>query len=265
MIKKHALSFTLCAVSISVLSACTSGANSRHATSPAQELENYQWTQVNIIQSNGQSQSAFHSAQGGPVTLNFSDDQMMLAGLCNNLIAAYQVNGDRITISSPISTMKACGDAELMRYEQQVGQALPSIERWSLLKSDTTDAIPVLTLHFTDGTQWRLQGEQTLAAKYGVEPVRVFLEIEPATVDCTTSSGTMQQCLRVREIVYSEQGLQTSTGPWLDYYGQIEGYEHTPGLRQIIRLNRYPLANAPAGSAAYVDELDMVVQSEIVK
>lgn len=263
MMKKHALSLTFCALSISALSACTTGTASN--MSQAQELENYQWTQVNIIEANGHSQPAFHSEDGGPVQISFSENRMMLSGLCNHMTAAYQLEGSKIKVSSPMSTMKACGDSKLMNYEQQVGKALATMDRWSLLSSNTTDAAPVLTLSFADGSQWRLQGEQTLAAKYGVEPTRVFLEVEPQKVDCTTSQGQAQQCLRVREIVYNEQGVQTSTGPWLDYFASIQGYEHTPGIRQVIRLNRYPLANVPAGSAPYVDELDMIVQSEVVQ
>ncbi|MES1154129.1 MAG: DUF4377 domain-containing protein, partial [Rhodanobacter sp.] len=53
--------------------------------------------------------------------------------------------------------------------------------------------------------------------------------------------------------------------PWQPLQQDIEGYVHEPGVRNVLRVKRYPLQRPPADapSSAYV--LDMVVESEIVR
>lgn len=49
-------------------------------------------------------------------------------------------------------------------------------------------------------------------------------------------------------------------GPWHALPQGIEGYEHEPGIRNVVRVQRYRPAPAGASSAVYV--LDMVVESQ---
>ena len=72
------------------------------------------------------------------------------------------------------------------------------------------------------------------------------------------------QCLRVREIRYGDNGVKTSTGEWENFYSEIEGYKHEPGIRNVLRIQRYKRQNVPADASAYAYVLDMVVESERV-
>jgi hypothetical protein len=73
------------------------------------------------------------------------------------------------------------------------------------------------------------------------------------------------QCLLVRERFFDEQGLAAGTpGQWQPLNQDIEGYTHTPGIRNVVRVKRFTIKNPPADgpSTAYV--LDLVVESEKV-
>ena len=82
------------------------------------------------------------------------------------------------------------------------------------------------------------------------------------TATCQEPPSGDSQCLQVREIRFDEKGLKVgSPGEWQSFAGSIDGYQHTPGVRNVVRVNRF---QPPAGaSAVYV--LDMVVESETVK
>ena len=76
------------------------------------------------------------------------------------------------------------------------------------------------------------------------------------------------QCLRVREVRFADNGIRQGVGEWRLFQGEIEGYEHQRGIRNVLRLQRYPLASKgqPATDGprhAYV--LDLVVESERVR
>ena len=73
------------------------------------------------------------------------------------------------------------------------------------------------------------------------------------------------QCLKVRSVQYDSRGLKTEVGPWQLFYTEIEGYRHEPGVRNVLRVQRYERKQVPADASRYVYVLDMVVESEIVK
>ena len=59
----------------------------------------------------------------------------------------------------------------------------------------------------------------------------------------------------------SGRGLSASGEPAVS----IEGYKHTPGVKNVVRLKRFQRASAPADASKTVYVLDLVVQSETVK
>ena len=70
------------------------------------------------------------------------------------------------------------------------------------------------------------------------------------------------QCLQVRELRYDAQGRKSGdTGEFLHFYDSIEGYTHQPGVRNVLRLQRYTRQNVPADASKYAYVLDMVVES----
>jgi len=230
-------------------------------------LEAYHWRLFAATGKDGQPLPAIPGADGKQVTLNFTDRQVSVDGLCNLLSGGYVVNGSRISITHPVSTMKACADEKLMRDEHAVGQLLPTATDWSMAKADSApdNPAPVLTLTFQDGTKWRMKGEPTASTRYGSEPERVFLEVAPQREACSHPLMPNYQCLKVREIQYDGNGVKTHTGQWMYYYGDIEGYTHEPGVRNVLRVNRYTLKNVPADASKHADVLDMVVESEVVR
>ena len=72
--------------------------------------------------------------------------------------------------------------------------------------------------------------------------------------------------MQVREIKFDEQGLRAGEpGEWQPLFQDIEGFTHTPGTRNVVRVNRYTVANPPADGSSVAYVLDMVVESEVVK
>ena len=51
-------------------------------------------------------------------------------------------------------------------------------------------------------------------------------------------------------------------GEWQNFYDQIEGFSHQPGTRNVLRVNRYTVANPPADGSSQAFVLDMVVESD---
>lgn len=230
-------------------------------------LEAYHWRLFAAADKSGQPLPAIPGADGKQVTLNFTDRQVSVDGLCNLMSGGYTVNGSKISITQPVSTMKACMDETLMRNEHEVGKLLPTASEWNMAKADSApdNPAPVLTLTFKDGSKWRMKGEPTANTRYGSEPQRVFLEVAAQRETCSHPLIPNYQCLKVREIQYGENGVKTGTGEWMYYYGDIEGYTHQPGVRNVLRVNRYTLQNVPADASNRADVLDMVVESEVVR
>ena len=85
----------------------------------------------------------------------------------------------------------------------------------------------------------------------------LFLEVGPQRKACNLGKGYGTQCLQVREIRYDSNGRQTFTGPWEDYFGEIDGYTHQAGVSSVLLMKRYQ----PAGSPNYGYVLDKVVSS----
>lgn len=205
----------------------------------------------------------WQSPHGKQVTLTFDEQRLAVAGLCNNMGAHYQVDGSKIHIDQLISTMRMCPDESLMRYEQAFAQRLPQASVWHIIPSSDDPAQQAnLTLGFEDGAQWVLNGVPTAETKYGTTGETLFLEVQAQTVPCSDPLIPNRQCLNVRTVDYGSDGLKRGHGPWAPFYGYIEGYQHMPGVRNVLRVKRYARQNAPADVSRYAYELDMVVESE---
>jgi len=49
------------------------------------------------------------------------------------------------------------------------------------------------------------------------------------------------------------------------FCGSIEGCSHTPGMRNVLRINRNERKQVPADASRYIHMLDLVVETEVVK
>jgi hypothetical protein len=175
--------------------------------------------------------------------------------------AHFGTQGNDIQLTQTMSTKRACADQALMQLEQRVGQLLPSMKRYQL----TAGATSRLQLIFADGSRWELAGQPTPQTQYGGPAERIFLEVAPERVACSHGVMKNAQCLRVREIRYADNGVKQSVGEWQMFYGEIQGWQHEKGMRNVLRINRYAVKTPPADASAYAYVLDMVVETERVK
>lgn len=252
-----------------LMAACGSTAPMPPAPLPsnaAQQLQAYDWDLAAAYDGRGQAVPSWQLAGRPAARLHFEGNRVAVQNLCNVVGAGYTLNGDRVQVSHPMSTKRACADRELMQLEQQVATQLPQAQRYELRGGGAAPA--QLVLHFTDGSRWELAGAPTPATRYGAAGEQVFLEVAPERVACHHPLMPNAQCLRVRDLRYGDNGVKQSVGEWRFFYGEIEGYQHERGIRNVLRLQRYSLAKngqlpADAPSHAYV--LDMVVESERVR
>ena len=252
------------------LAACgtTEGGGARKASGPsgpagdAQSLTSYHWKlQQAFTPEGGEDQTWFLTSNIPPLELDFVDQRVVVKNLCNVVSAPYAIEGNRLNVQRTMSTLRACDD-QLMRLEQKVSRILPQAKQWGV-QLGTGQESPRLTVQFIDGTRWQLDGKPTAETRYGGAPERIFLEVAPQRAACSHGVIKDYQCLRVREIRYADNGVKSFTGPWENFYSEIEGFTHRAGTRNVLRINRYKRQNVPADASSYAYVLDMVVESGI--
>ncbi len=212
-----------------------------------------------------------HDAQGGaleallvradaPVQLDFADGRVAVGNTCNRMGGGYSVEGDTLKFERFASTMMACVDPKLAALDQEVGKRLEGA-----LQAETPDAA-TLKLTTATGDVLVFKGEPTAETRYGGPGERVFLEVAADAKPCPHPLIPDKQCLQVREVQFDDKGLKTGTpGEFQNFYADIEGYTHEPGVRNVLRVKRYKIANPPADAPNQAYVLDMVVESENAK
>lgn len=198
-----------------------------------------------------------------PITLQFSDEgRLSISTSCNTMGSSWKIENNQIVTGNLMSTMMGCSD-NAMKQEGLAaswfdGRKVPFV----LNLNDTNQ--PTLTLVGAKGEKFVLNGQMTPETKYNTKAETIFLEVSPKTKPC--QGVAPQTCLQVREIKYSEQGLKTQVDKdWSLFYDQIQGFQHTPDERQIIRVKRYEIKNPAADQSKYAYVYDMSVEREAVK
>jgi heat shock protein HslJ len=232
----------------------------RRAADPAlvRSLQGHVWTLQSGTEATGQPIDGL-VLPGQAFKLRFDGARLAISGGCNNITGSWRLSPqNQLMVGRLAATMKAC-EAPLMKADA----ALSAVLAQHLDLQLQAGAAPSLRLVSPTRQTLLLSGEPTLESRYGA-PTRIFLEVEPQTVECV--SGVMRtQCLRVRERRFDAQGLRIEPpGEWRIFHGAIEGYTHTPGVRNVLRINRYQRQQVPADASRYVYVLDMVVESETV-
>ncbi|MFD1712756.1 META domain-containing protein [Ottowia flava] len=234
----------------------------------ARQLTAYEWELTGVRDARGQNDAHWRVTDRPPLRLSFKEGRVAAQNLCNVVGAGYEVNGTQLRISRGMATMRACPEPGLMALEQRVSQQLPTAESAEIRPGAGGVDAPRLTLRFADGSQWELAGAATPETRYGSAGERMFLEVAPRKVACNHPLMRNAKCLRVRDVHYNTQGVKTSTGPWRIFQGSIEGYEHRPGVRNILRVNRYSRAvngQIPADAPSHAYVLDMVVETRTAR
>lgn len=256
------------------LAACAKPPQSEPATTPAAEtpaatasaapadtsaLSANHWRLTDAKNAQGQRIDALFANADKPVQLDFIDGRVGVSNTCNRMGGSYSVAGDELKFDRMASTMMACTDAKLMALDQEVGKRLEG----SLKFAQSAD---MLTLTTVSGDVLAFTGEPTAETRYGGPGETVFLEVAAQTKPCSHPLIPDNQCLQVRELKYDDKGVKAGIdGEFGNFYGDIEGYAHEPGIRNVLRVKRYTIKNPPADGSSLAYVLDMVVESEIVK
>jgi heat shock protein HslJ len=238
-----------------------SAAPARRAADPAlaRALQDHTWTLQSATDAEGRAIDAVQ-VPGHPFVLRFEGARAGLRGGCNQMVASWRLSPhNELRFGQWAGTMKAC-DTPLMNADSQMSALLAQPLQASVQPGDA----PVLRLESAGRQSLSFSGQRTPQSLYG-KPKRIFMEVAAQTVPCQPGAGAPAQCLQVRELRFDEQGLRIGEpGPWQAFYGQIEGYQHQPGVRNVLRLDRFQRSRAPADASRYVYVLDLVVESAIV-
>lgn len=221
-------------------------------------LPQYHWQLMDATDAQGKRIEALFARVDKPVQLDFKDGRLGVTNTCNRMGGTYTLSDTSLTIGRLASTMMACTDNALMALDQEIGKRLEG----TLTLATTRGDAPTLTLTTATGDVLAFTGERTAETRYGGPGERVFLEVAAETKPCNHPLIPDKQCLQVREITYDDQGLKVGTpGPFQHFYDSIEGYTHEPGIRNVLRVDRYTVKNPPADGSSRAYVLDMVVES----
>lgn len=232
------------------------------ASSDVGLLGQYHWQLNNAMDSKGRRIDALFVANQKPLQLDFSADRLTVLNACNNMAAGYRIDKGRLLIGPMTTTMMACPDPALGTLDDAIARRLRGSVNVSLLARDDTPSLQLVT---DSGDTLNFNGVRTAQTRFGGPGETAFLEVAPQTVPCTHPLMPDKECLLVRERHFDAQGLPTGTpGEWRPLYQPIEGYTHTPGVRNVLRVKRYNVANPPADASSIAYVLDLVVESEQV-
>ena len=221
-------------------------------------LPQYHWQLMDATDAQGKRIDALFARADKPVQLDFKDGRLGVTNTCNRMGGTYTLSDTSLTMGRLASTMMACTDNALMALDQEVGKRLEG----TLSVAATQDGVAQLTLTTATGDKLLFAGNPTAETRYGGPGERVFLEVASETRPCSHPLIPDKQCLQVREITYDDKGLKVGTpGEFQHFYDSIEGYTHEPGVRNVLRVDRYTVKNPPADASANAYVLDMVVES----
>jgi heat shock protein HslJ len=222
------------------------------------DLGRYHWRLQDATDATGKRIDALFIRADKPLQLDFADGHVGVANACNRMGGDYSLEGESLTVARMASTMMACSDPKLMALDGEIAKRIEGASKLDLLAGDT----PTLTLANAAGDKLVFAGEPTADTRYGGPGERVFLEVAAQTKPCSHPLIPGKRCLQVREVRYDDRGLKIGTpGAFENFHGEIEGYEHQDGVRNVLRVDRYTIENPPADGSRYAYVLDMVVES----
>ena len=224
----------------------------------AAELPRFHWRLQEANAADGSRIEALFARADKPVQLDFDKGRLAVSNTCNRMGGSYALAAGTLTVGRMASTMMACTDPKLMALDGEVGKRLEGALSLALVAGET----PQLTLGNAAGDRLVFAGTPTADTVYGGPGERIFLEVAAQTKACSHPLIPDMQCLQVRELQYDDKGLKVGTpGAFGNFYDSIEGYTRQPGVRNVLRLQRYTRQNVPADASKYAYVLDMVVES----
>lgn len=222
------------------------------------ELPRFHWRLQDATDATGKRIDALFVRAELPLQLDFRDGRLAVGNTCNRMMGRYATSAGTLTVERLASTMMACVDPKLMALDREAGARLQGALAMGLVAGDA----PRLTLRNAAGDQLAFAGTPTPETLYGAPGERIFLEVAAQTAACSHPLIPDMQCLQVRELKYDDKGLKVGDpGPFGNFYATIEGYTHEPGVRNVLRVDRYAIKDPPADAPSQAFVLDMVVES----
>lgn len=249
------------------MTACTPTQTQQPASPPdTSVLQAYHWMLTGATDATGQKIDVLFVREDHPVQLDFLETQVAVRNTCNAMSGAYQIEGDSLTIGPMRSTMKQCAEQKLNQLDREVGKRLTGKLQFSVSFADSPTDPPALKLILESGDRLVFSGRPTPETLYGEKGETIFLEVAAYTRPCSHPLIPGSQCLQVREVYYDKNGTKAgNSGKFENLYQPVEGYTHTPGIRNVLRIKRYNIPHPAADASKFAYVLDMVVESETVK
>ena len=239
------------------------GATSGAITPDVALLGGYHWRLTQATNRYGQRIDALFVRPLKPLQLDFDGDRISVRNGCNGMGGNYRIADGQLVVGPMMHTMMACADFALNRLDGLIGVRLSVKPAITVTRSGSN---PLLHLRTTAGDTLVFTGLPTPETRYGGPGVTEFLEVSPQSVPCNHPRMSNSQCLDVRELHYDAKGLKTGTpGDWHVLLHGIEGYTHQPGVRNVLRVQRYTVKHPPTDVPTNAYVLDMVVESELIR
>src|SRR5690606_503996 len=219
----------------------------------------HHWQLDSATAADGARIDALFANAEAPLQLDFADGRVSVANACNGMGADFNLAAGELTLGPMISTQMACAEP-LMAMEREAHTRLAGSHALDVEAGEP----PRLQLVNARGDTLASTGAPNARPRHGGDPERVFLEVAAERIDCNHPLMPDHRCLEVRELEYDADGLKQGTGEWGPLYEEIEGYEHQPGVRNVLRVDRFRRQDVPADASSIVNVLDMVVESEQV-
>ena len=221
-------------------------------------LIRHHWRLVAAVDAGGHRIDALFARPEAPLQLDFNASLVSVGNACNVLSAHHTVAVDSLTIAAFASSMRACPDPALAALDGAVANRLQG----RLAMQLDAGTPPRLVLVNAAGDTLTFAGLPTAAARFDGPPQRLFLEVAAASAPCPHPLIPQARCLQVRELHYDAQGLvQGTPGAFTHFYDPIEGYTHREGVRDVLRVDRYPRKSPPADGSRYAYILDKVIET----
>lgn len=229
----------------------------------ATTLPAYHWQLVGARDTDGNDVPALFPREDRPLQLDFSAEDIFVSNTCNRMHGTWRLAGGQFHVGSLASTMMACPDEGLMQLDQYVAKLFAEPAGFTL---DAEAATPSLSLATAPGITLVFNGLPTAATRFGGPGTTVFLEVAPDEVPCNDPLRPEAQCLNVREVHFDDSGSRTGEyGEWQVLGQPIEGFTHEPGTRNVLRVQRFEIADPPADGSSLAWVLDLVVVSERIE
>lgn len=234
-----------------------------HIMPSADQLKNYNWQLLSAEVQGAPIHSYEGVIQHQMGKLEFLNDVVYFNVGCNQNLQNYQFNEGILTlVGGRSATLMSCSDSDnkspnLNQIEARLANDLNGAQMLININAEKHTA----TLKQIKGAEvltW--QGQMKYDVRFG-EPVHLFWEIDSQTINCIDDTGQDQQCLKVRNVTYDDQGIKLGAGAWRTFHGEIHGYEHQPNHRQIIRLHAY---NNPDGDENPYYVYDMAIETHFL-